>query len=121
MKVILKSKSSFSHYYNVTFDFYDGKIRILCDCPHGDWKRVCKHRLALIAGDKSMLYDRRESDQLDAVLARLKNPEFDLVLRAYYQKLAILEKQKKTRDEGIKELNYDFGFRLAEGISISQS
>ncbi|MBN8706838.1 MAG: hypothetical protein J0L62_13260 [Bacteroidetes bacterium] len=119
MKIILKSKSSHSHYYNVTFDFSDGKVRILCDCPHGDWKRVCRHRLAMINGDKSILFDKKQADQLDAVLKALRQPGFDGELISYYKRLQLIEKQKSKRDDLVRQVNYDFGQKLNEGISVA--
>lgn len=119
MKIILKSKSSHSHYYNVTFDFSDGKIRILCDCPHGDWKRVCRHRLAMIKGDKSILFDKNQAPQLEAVLKALRQPGFDDELLSYYKRLELIEKQKSKQDDLVRQVNYEFGQKLAEGIAVT--
>jgi uncharacterized Zn finger protein len=57
MKLLLLSKSSAGEPYRVDVDADQSGIRMFCHCPAGSLNQVCKHKLALVKGDSTMLAD----------------------------------------------------------------
>jgi len=64
INIHVKSSSHPDKPYKVLFLHKDGKVSVLCDCPAGEWGKLCKHKLALIGKDTKMLYAYDEADLL---------------------------------------------------------
>ena len=64
MEIELLAKSSSGDPYHVRFRSDEGKLSISCTCQAGKFRKLCKHVVALLGGDASMLYDRAQATQL---------------------------------------------------------
>ena len=54
--------------YRVTFVQASGGVRVSCTCRAGMSGLFCKHRLALMAGDRSRMVSPEKADELDLVM-----------------------------------------------------
>lgn len=59
--------------YRITFVQASGGVRVSCTCRAGMSGLFCKHRLALMAGDRSRMVSPELASDLDAVMSW---PEF---------------------------------------------
>jgi hypothetical protein len=59
--------------YRVSFDRAASGVRVQCTCKAGVNGQFCRHRIALLAGDRSMMVDVLAMQTLDDVLSW---PEF---------------------------------------------
>lgn len=103
MKIILYAKSSDGiNFYKVVFTNRDGIISIKCDCPAGELTKLCRHKLALIRGDESILYDSKQHQEFLTIEDWIKASSF---IQLVVEHDAIeKEIQKKQRDlKKIKE------------------
>lgn len=50
--------------YKVKFTYNSGVLRAYCSCPAGENGQHCKHRLAILAGDKSAIIGENKKDIL---------------------------------------------------------
>lgn len=77
MKItLLAISSSNSGTYSVNFHTNDeDKLSVFCDYPAGEWGKFCKHKWRLLNGDKSMLADKLQLEDLKQVaeIARTRN------------------------------------------------
>lgn len=62
-KIKLFVKGNSEPYYQVIFKNINGLISIKCDCRAGELTKLCKHKLTLIRGDVSALYNGELYDE----------------------------------------------------------
>jgi len=112
MKISLKAKSSSGDSHLVEFSDESGSLRVFCHCPAGSLQQMCKHKLALLKGDVTMLSDRQEEGQLKQLLTskayeslRPRLERFESALFACEQEMSRL----KAREKAIKS---DFAYEL---------
>lgn len=115
MKLTLKAKSSSGDGYQVEFLDEGGLLRVFCHCPAGSLQQMCKHKLALLKGDVSMLFDRGEENQLKQVLASKAYERLRPRLETFENTLLACEEEMsrlKAREKAIKN---DFAHELTFG------
>jgi hypothetical protein len=84
--------------YEVVFKNINGIITIKCDCRAGELTKLCKHKLALIRGDSSILMDLNENDNFINVKEWIKNSAFSqLIIEHDLAEKALAEKQKELK------------------------
>ena len=84
--------------YDVVFKNINGFITIKCNCPAGEHTKLCKHKLALIRGDSSILMGDNEDHSFTNIKEWIKNSEFSqLIIEHDFLEKAILEKQKELK------------------------
>ena len=65
---ILIKSSSQSEPRSVLVTQDDSGLSYFCDCPAGIRERICKHKMALVLGDDSILYDKDQRKSFDKVM-----------------------------------------------------
>jgi hypothetical protein len=102
---ILKAKSSDGDFYNVKFTFREGTLRIKCDCKAGQFMQLCKHKLMLLCGDDTILYEDFQMDELLFIKEFIKNtgyPELIDKLNATEQLLQEIKRQQRKIKESLE-------------------
>jgi hypothetical protein len=104
MKIILYVKSSDGiNCYEVAFKNREGIISIKCDCPAGELTKLCRHKLALLRGDDTVLYDNSQLSEFITIKDWIKSSSFShLILEHDRIEKAVQEKQRELRK--IKEI-----------------
>jgi hypothetical protein len=104
------AKSSGSTPYQVVFTHADNKLGATCNCGAGIFGKLCKHKLALLQGDTSMLFEPAAEVQLQELLVVVKQTSYPEILADIRQaELAEseakknLDKRKKTLEKALKE------------------
>lgn len=104
------TKSSGSSPYQVVFTHTNNKLGATCNCGAGIFGKLCKHKLALLQGDMSMLLDPASEVKLQELLAVVKQTTYPQLLADIRQaELAEseakknLDKRKKTLEKAMKE------------------
>lgn len=118
MKISIKAKSSSDEPYTVDFFIEDNKLSVFCNCRAGIFRQLCKHKIELIAGDQSRLFDESEAEQLkelEAVLSMV--PE----LKKTVEKIAESQKIISREQAKLKKIKKGFAVKLKEGIDIIDS
>lgn len=115
MKLTILAASSSGDSYPVEFSDDSGVLRVFCHCEAGTFQRMCKHKLALLKGDRIMLYDPTQDKLLNEVLSspayhalKPRLDEYEKQLAGIEREIAKLEKRKKT-------LKTDFAYELTHG------
>ena len=81
--------------YRVSFVRGEAGIRVQCSCKAGVNGQFCRHRLALLAGDRSAMVDAGASQALDEALAW---PEF-VSIKAEIVKLQEVQEQIESLEK----------------------
>ena len=88
--------------YKVIFNNNNGNITIQCNCRAGELTKLCKHKLALIRCDSSILIDDNEDNNFINVKEWIINSDFSqLIIEHDLAEKALAEKQqalKKIKD-----------------------
>jgi hypothetical protein len=107
----VKSDSS-EEIYSVVFGFNNDIITINCDCPAGQMKTLCKHRLRLLDGDVTGLIKQDQVTALAPILDKIdKNRISDL-----YKDLNEVEKELKRLASLKKKLKKEIGLKFSNGF-----
>jgi hypothetical protein len=116
MKTILLAKSSSGEAYTVEFVSAEDSVRVFCHCQAGVLQQMCKHKLALLKGDVSMLFDPSQSPLLTEVhawpqFAKLKGytEDFEKKLKQIeLAKSALAKEEKSAKAEFARGLTHGF-------------
>lgn len=65
--ITIKAKSSSGEPYDVAISLEHGHVSAECTCKAGIMHTLCKHRIALLEGDASMLFDPAQAKDLEDV------------------------------------------------------
>jgi hypothetical protein len=94
-EILIRAKSSSSDYYTVICKIQD-VITIYCDCKAGSFGKLCKHKMGLLSGDRSFLYDTSQEPLLDELERHVKSSEFNNLEKELSQALESSEIAKKN-------------------------
>jgi hypothetical protein len=96
--LLVKSSSIAGVGYEVVFKNINNIITIKCNCRAGELTKLCKHKLALIRGDYSILMDGNEGYNVINVKELVKNSQFSqLIIEHDLAEKALAEKQLELR------------------------
>jgi len=96
--LLVKSSSIPGIAYEVDFKNTNGIVTIKCNCRAGELTKLCKHKLALIRGDSSILIDDNEDHNFIHVKEWIKNSAFSqLIIEHDLAEKTIVEKQKELK------------------------
>ena len=74
---ILVKTSSREAPYAILSEWEDDRLKIRCDCQAGRMKLLCKHKLRLILGDSSIIYDlETQEDQFKIFLEWVRKTDY---------------------------------------------
>jgi hypothetical protein len=100
--LLVKSSSMLGVNYEVVFKNNNGIITIKCNCRAGELTKLCKHKLALLRGDSSILINDNEHHNFIHVKEWIINSDFSqLIIEHDLAEKVLAEKQqalKKIRD-----------------------
>lgn len=115
MKVTIQAHSSSGGAYQVEFSDESGHLRVFCHCPAGVLQQMCKHKMALIKGDRRMLHDPSEERLLLQVLDSTAYVGLQPRIAAYEQALSALERELDKLKARERDLKRDFARELTFG------
>jgi hypothetical protein len=103
IEILAKSSSSDTP-YTVRCNFEENKISVLCSCPAGDNRKLCKHVKQVLSGDTSILYNENQKNDLEEIGNRLQKTQIPLLLLEINKFENILEKAKRSMEKAKKSL-----------------
>jgi hypothetical protein len=99
ISLLVKSSSMNGVGYEVVFKNLNGIITIKCNCRAGELTKLCKHKLALIRGDSSILMDDNEDSNFCNVKEWIKNSGLSqLIIELDLAEKALAEKQIELKN-----------------------
>jgi uncharacterized Zn finger protein len=98
------AKSSSGEPYTVEIYLEENKISAFCSCPAGDNRMLCKHVRKIVAGDDSILYDKNQKNELEAIRNHLSKTEIPLFSSELEKFDSLLEETKRKVERAKKNL-----------------
>jgi hypothetical protein len=96
--LLVKSNSKPGVGYEVIFKNMNGIITIKCNCRAGELTKLCRHKLAIIRGDYSILMDDNEDYNVVRVKEAVNNSDFSqLIIKHDLAEKALAEKQQELK------------------------
>ncbi len=102
--------------YSVEVSSKKDLLTIRCGCTAGIHDQVCKHKMAIINGDESLLENAEDIKSLRRLEKHLADSNSLSAIRHYESAIRDAEKQKTQIDKTLKALKREFGRRLKDGI-----
>jgi hypothetical protein len=115
MKVTLLAKSSSGDPYEVEFAVDGECVLVFCHCKAGMLQWMCKHKLGLILGDSTMLFDASQANLLAQVRSWPQFARLEARVARYTRDLSALEAAKAEVAEKEKLIKAQFGRDLTRG------
>lgn len=95
-----KSRSNPDEPYEVRFSFDEDSATVFCDCPAGEWSKLCKHKVELVKGNAKMLHDESDAKVLAEIQSRLvETSVLDYVMEYEKKKKDIEKRQAMLKKE----------------------
>ena len=113
--LLIRSSSNPDEPYKMQFAIDSDRIRLRCYCPAGTNQMLCKHVIALLAGDRTILFHTCDPALFDEALAVLTQIGAVAHCRQMTARLAELEREFKKAKIELKEKLCD---TLREGGSF---
>jgi hypothetical protein len=103
MEITLQVKSSSGDFYDVIFIIAEERCIVKCNCQAGIYGQICKHKLTLLSGDKSLLFDGEQVDKFNNLQELLKETK---IKELSYKLISIKREieEKKKEESRIKKL-----------------
>lgn len=94
MKTTFLSRSSSGEPYIVSFESDGAVVIVKCTCKAGALLQQCKHKRAIVRGDKEMLFDGSEEERLQTLLGEPEVRALQRMLEIEERELEAVEKEK---------------------------
>jgi hypothetical protein len=109
---ILVKSSSLPEPRSVRVRQDDTGLSFLCNCPAGNWVKICKHKMALASGDDSMLYDEDQRENFEKVMDWVAQSGYpDLI-----KELKKAEKELESAKEKVRDIKEEITRVMKEGL-----
>nr|VFJ91420.1 MAG: hypothetical protein BECKH772A_GA0070896_100318 [Candidatus Kentron sp. H]VFJ92478.1 MAG: hypothetical protein BECKH772B_GA0070898_100309 [Candidatus Kentron sp. H]VFJ99249.1 MAG: hypothetical protein BECKH772C_GA0070978_100308 [Candidatus Kentron sp. H] len=109
---ILVKSSSRDEAYVVAVSSTESGLSILCDCPAGEWRKYCKHKMAIVSADERILYDREQMDNFKKVTEWISKSGYpDLI-----EELRICEKELESAKKKVENQKEKIARLMKEGL-----
>ncbi|MEQ1751691.1 MAG: hypothetical protein ABL974_19880, partial [Prosthecobacter sp.] len=115
MKTTLLAKSSSGAPYDVTFSVLEGLMTVHCSCKAGLLQQQCKHKRALVSGDKELLFDQSQTELLKQILATRECQLLVERLAVEESALVSIEREKSRLAAEEKALKRNIGQLFVRG------
>ena len=113
-EIRLKAKSSSGGTYDVTFRREGGLLFVSCPCKASIYGNLCKHKIRLLNGDESILYDQGDAPALREVREWVSQSSYSNLLAEYDS----LKKQIEELKEKERKFRHRIERMLTEGIPV---
>jgi len=103
---ILVHSSTPGIYYTIAIMQHGEKVVLKCSCPAGEKGLLCKHVIAAVAKDDSILADKQSAwKEWQSILAR---SELSAFAHDFLRETAAIEKKIKALQKKAKDIKQDF-------------
>ena len=115
-KIAMKAKSSSGNPYDVYFEYDENqkKFMVFCTCQAGIHGKLCKHKIQLLDGKASMLFDESDKPMLDQVREWVQKSKYTELISEYAavkKEIEALQKKEKAARKTLEVL-------LKNGIEV---
>ncbi|MGB5831086.1 MAG: hypothetical protein WBG92_03740 [Thiohalocapsa sp.] len=114
----IRAKSSSEEPYLVEFILDGSQLTVFCDCRAGIYRKLCKHKTELLAGDAGRLFDESEQPVLEKIHAIAQRvPELVQLSRQINESQKII----KAEQAKVKKAKKTFEVALNTGVEVDPS
>jgi len=98
-ETIIKAISSSGEPYDIYFEFSENKFKVHCNCPAGIYGKLRKHKIGLLGGDSSLLFNKTDYEVLEQIHEVVKKSKYIEIISSYNSiKREIEVAQKKEKN-----------------------
>jgi hypothetical protein len=114
-EISLKVKSSSGEPYDVVFANLGTSFTVFCPCPAGIYGKLCKHKVKLLRGEKSILYNSSDISTLQIIQTWISSSPYSQLIEEYESTKneieAIKHKEEKIRQNLEKAMKEGIPFQ----------
>ena len=111
-RMILVSSSSGEDSYHVNVSSTEEHgITIMCDCAAGEWGKYCKHKMGVVLGDATILFD----EQIDS-FKEISNWIDSSSYPNLFSEIRVVEKQLEEAKKNVKSKKEQIARFMRDGL-----
>ena len=112
-RMILVSSSSGedSYHVNVSSTAEQG-ITIICDCAAGEWGKYCKHKMGVVLGDTTILFDDEQIDSFKEISNWIASSNYPNL----FSEIPVLEKKVVEAKKNVKSKKEQIARFMKDGL-----
>ena len=112
-RMILVSSSSGedSYHVNVSSTAEQG-ITIICDCAAGEWGKYCKHKMGVVLGDTTILFDDEQIDSFKEISNWIVSSNYPNL----FSEIPVLEKKITEAKKNLKSMKEQIARFMRDGL-----
>lgn len=115
MKLTILVVSSSGGNYQVEISDESGTLRMFCHCQAGSVQMMCRHKIALIKGDRTILYDQEQEKFYKELLSSGAYSTLNLRFREYEKQITKVQQDIRKHKDIERSIKTDFAYELAHG------
>jgi hypothetical protein len=115
MKLTILVLSSSGGNYPVEVSDESGVLRMFCHCQAGSVQMMCRHKIALIKGDHTILYDQEQEKFYNELLSSGAYSTLKLRFKEYEKQITKVQQDLRKLKDIEKSIKTDFAYELAHG------
>jgi hypothetical protein len=101
--------------YPVEISDESGALRMFCHCQAGSVQMMCRHKIALIEGDRTILYDQEQEKFYRELLSSGAYSAIKLRFKEYEKQIAKVQNDIHKLKDHERSIKADFAYELAHG------
>lgn len=112
-RMILVSSSSgeYSYHVNVSSTVEQG-ITIMCDCAAGEWGKYCKHKMGVVLGDATILFNDEQIDSFKEISNWIASSNYPNL----FSEIPVLEKKITEAKKNLKSMKEQIARFMKDGL-----
>lgn len=115
MKLTILVLSSSGGNYPIEISDESGTLRMFCHCQAGSVQMMCKHKIALMEDDRTILYNKEQEKFYRELLSSEAYSALKLRFKEYEKQIARIQNDIQKLKDHEKSIKADFAYELANG------
>ena len=112
-RMILVSSSSGEDSYHVNVSSTEEHgITIMCDCAAGEWGKYCKHKMGVVLGDATILFDDEQIDSFKEISNWIVSSNYPNL----FAEIPVLEKKITEAKKNLKSMKEQIARFMRDGL-----
>ena len=110
--ILVKSSSREEPYSVEVSSTVENGLTIMCDCAAGEWGKYCKHKMGVVLGDATILFDDEQIDSFKEISNWIDSSSYPNL----FSEIRVVEKQLVEAKKNVKSKKEQIARFMRDGL-----
>ena len=110
--ILVKSSSREEPYSVEVSSTVEHGLTIMCDCAAGEWGKYCKHKMGVVLGDATILFDDEQIDSFKEISNWIASSNYPNL----FSEIPVLEKKITEAKKNLKSMKEQIARFMRDGL-----